>query len=355
MSKLESPEKSFGKPWRWPLPKVFYEKPIVLLDSGQSVGESIFIERWRYYLWHTLERTAIAFKVPTVWIMYPNTTQWARHGSYPVNEYDEWEIRPVRRNDKLEAGGFLATVSKFEDGCHHLGIKAPWREWNSKNRRAVAVYLNPNSKDLEWGKSYYNKFKRPYNLPEFHIGAPKNRILPKNFLSWVDDVWCYDTRAKERLNAAIKPYFGKSIPWFNWWKEDRKSTPQYDFGIAGSWRDSQVNRSMSIAKEWCPDWGKVKEPRVDKEATWKELLDTTSCRWYMVATTRESIPFDAMIAVARGATLVAPDVPVFSQLPGKKMLYPAKMNGDSILWSKTEVKAWLQNRLRKYVRNKHSN
>jgi len=343
--------KSSGSPWRWPLPKVFYEKPILLIDSGQSVGESVFIERWRKYLWDTLKKTALNFKTPTVWILYPNTKQWARHGSYQASDYDNWEIRPIRRNDNLENAGILATVARFEDGCHHLGIKAPWREWNSKGRRAVCVYLNPTQGDINWGVIHHEKFKKGFNLPKFHIGAPKNRVLPKNFLAWVDDVWCYDTDGKENLNSSIGPYFGKRIPWFNWWKNDRKALPKYDFGIAGHWKDNGVNRSLAIAKDWCPDWGNIHEPRVDRESRWEELLDTTDCRWYMVATTRESIPFDAMIAVARGATLVAPDVPVFSQLPGKKILYPAKMSGERIIWSQIEVKAWLQNKLRKHGNN----
>ena len=72
-----------------PLPKAFFEKPVLILDSGQSVAESVFLERFRKYIYEMLQKLSNRGDKPSVWLVYPEPRFWARYGAYPVNEYEE--------------------------------------------------------------------------------------------------------------------------------------------------------------------------------------------------------------------------------------------------------------------------
>ena len=322
-----------------PLPKAFFEKPVLILDSGQSVAESVFLERFRKYVYEMLQKLSTRGDKPSVWIVYPEPTLWARYGAYPVNEYEEYEVRPVRRMKPLDSRGFMATVIQFEEGCFPLRIPAPWRTFNSKSRRAVGVYLNPTEQDLKFVKNCWEDFKRPYNMPEFHIGAPADRKFPAGFTAWTDLVWTFDKEARDNLQEAFEPWFARCLPWWRWWKTEKDH--KYEAVAAPNWRSTAVMRHPETAKRWGEALGlSVTEPKND--GTWEDFLLGTDTSFYILASAKEQVPFDAMIALARGATLVAPDVPIFQNLPGKKQLYPAKMSGDRIIWSQTEVEQFLK-------------
>ena len=322
-----------------PLPQDFFERPVLLLDSGQSVAESVFLEKFREYIYKLLAKYSTKGNRPSVWLLYPDKRHWARHGAFDVSGFEEWEVRPVRRMRELEGGGFMSTVAAFEDGCHHLKIDAPWRTYNSKRRRAVGVYLNPTEQDLKFVKNCWEDFKRPYNMPEFHIGAPADRKFPAGFTAWTDLVWTFDKEARDNLQEAFEPWFARCLPWWRWWKTEKDH--KYEAVAAPNWRSTAVMRHPETAKRWGEALGlSVTEPKND--GTWEDFLLGTDTSFYILASAKEQVPFDAMIALARGATLVAPDVPIFQNLPGKKQLYPAKMSGDRIIWSQTEVEQFLK-------------
>ena len=110
---------------------------------------------------------------------------------------------------------------------------------------------------------------------------------------------------------------------------------------APDWRDMNVIRLPHVAENFGKALGLgVYMPK--NNGTWEDFLLGTDTSFYILASAKEQVPFDAMIALARGATLVAPDVPIFQNLPGKKQLYPAKMSGDRIIWSQTEVEQFLK-------------
>tara|TARA_R110000824_G_scaffold315135_2_gene502223 strand:- start:1219 stop:2271 length:1053 start_codon:yes stop_codon:yes gene_type:complete len=320
-----------------PLPLDFFERPVLLIDSGQSVGESVFLEKFREYIYTILAKTSNRGNKPSVWMVYPDRRLWARYGSSPVSGFEEWEIRPIRRNADLSPGGYMETVAKFEDSCHFLGIDAPWRTFGKK-KRASAVYLNPTERDVRWIQKNHSRFKRHYNLPKFHTGQPADRKLPFGVTQFSDLIWCYDRQARDKLADAFSPYYSKRIPWERFWKKDRN--PAYQAVAAPDWRDKSVIRHQSAAKCWGEAMGMDTEI-VENGGRWEDFLLGTSCSMYIIATTREHIPYDAFAALARGATLVAPDVPAFQNLHGKKILYPAKMVGDGIVWSQSEVEHYL--------------
>ena len=324
-------------------PKAVWERPTVLIDSGQSVGESVFLDKLRQWAHQSISEHAHSFKVPSVWVVYPNEIHRPYHGAFPVNQYDKWEIRPIRwRNRKLDQNGMLATAAMFEEGCHRKKIKAPWREHNSKGLRAVYVYLNPTRQDRTFGIRHWKKFRKVYNIPELVLGEPIRYGLPAKAHEWVSGIWTFQRAAAKRARTAYWNRFGYHLPWWKWWQDERESGKERPmFGIAEAFGDNQALRHPGLAQKWCNK--EVIRPKDDK--TWEALIGATWCRLYMIATTRESVPFDAMIAAARGATLVAPDVPIFRNIPGKHWLYPAHQAGDHILWNQTDVTTWILGKL----------
>jgi len=329
-----------------PPPDISYRRPVVLVDSGASVAESVFLDKMRWWLHGALSDRILEFNVPCVWILYPNSYQKRWHGAYPVNEYDKWEIRPVRwRDRRLDPQGLLATVAAFEDGCKFKGIKAPWREWNSKRRRAVVVYLSPNRRCLDWARRNWRKFKKAYNIPELVLGPPWNHAMPVDSQAWVDGCWAFDLGTTERMKEAFWGKFGYKIPWFSWWEDDQIE-PTHRFGIAQTWEDYGSDRYPGMARKWAADAGGSICDAQDN-GTWQSVIGQTGCKYYILATTRESVPYDAMIALARGSVLVAPDVALFRNLPGEKLLFPAYQSGDRIQWAQSEARAWIKTRIKK--------
>ena len=51
----EEKENLVAKSYR-PLPIDFFERPVLLLDSGQSVAESVFLEKFREYIYKILAK-----------------------------------------------------------------------------------------------------------------------------------------------------------------------------------------------------------------------------------------------------------------------------------------------------------
>lgn len=318
---------------------------MVLLDSGSSVAESVFLSRMRKWMFDALEERIREFRKPTVYITYPTEHCRPRHGAYPVGEYDKWEVRPIRwRRRPLNPKGILATMVDFEEGCHRKKIKAPWREWNSKNRRCALVYLHPNRQDLSYASRRWRDFKAARNVPDFFLGPPFTYGIPPSAIAWLDGIWSFSNEGHKRMTKA----FGGGcfrIPWESWWAEDAESgKPKPRFGIAQPWGDMGTKRWPGLAVQWAQDaGGSMVRGRDDN--SWQGFLPTTRAEFYMLATTRESVPWDAMIAVARGSTLVAPDTPMFRALPGRKILFPALAQGDQIVWSSSETRQWIKQRL----------
>jgi len=285
------------------------------------------------------------FSQPTVWILHPTDYQKPHYGVYRVNEYDKWEIRPIRRNQRAnDPNGVLATVAMFEEGCHRKKIRAPWREHNSKMRRANVVYLNPSRKDIYWGSENYEKFKQVWNIPRITLGEPLGYALPHNMSAWVDGIWSYSKESAKRIAEAMWPQFSTRLPWEKLWKKRETPSRYRTAFLAHDWGDIGSMRHPELARAWVPAGIEVKTCKNSRLGL--DLVRATACDLYIIASTRESVPFDAMIALARGCTLVAPDQPIFRRLPGRKILYPSYNAGDKILWSQGDVGLRLQTELK---------
>lgn len=325
------------------IPTWAFSRPVLIIDSGQSADESVFLESYRKFLWnyHALhsDRT-----VRHMWMLYPNESHPERYGSRPVNEYDQWEVRPIRRNGKpLYSGGILHTVAAFEDGCLRLGIKAPWREFNKDNRRAAVIYLNPTSRDIRFIQKHWRNFKKAYNIPDFFIGQSSTGKMPLGVGTWAEGIMVYDKGSKKHYKSRIDKFHVEEVGQKNFW--NKMEHPRRRVAFASNWGHALRQRSHGVPQKWFHDWGyNTHVPEADR---WQDVVDATDSEYYMVYSRRESIPFDAMRAISRGATLIAPDIKLYRRLPGKKVLYPARDCGHGqIAFSTTDVRLWLQNKFK---------
>lgn len=332
------------------LPRGLFGRPIVLLDSGQSVDEAVFLEHFRRWVLERLQRTVPRREDGTpkwkhrVYLLHPSRYFWARYGSCPWSDYDEWEVRPVRWTRPLLASGFLSTYASFEEGCHFYGIKAPWRDVSDKyQRRAGVIYLNPTHRDLRWGAQHREKWKNDLNTPQFYLGHPSTGTVPRSAIGIADGYYAY-TRP---YYDAVKADFGGRGYGLNYMDLLGPSRePSHKVVAAPNWRHQQRARYPSMVEGWCEDIG-VDCHAPEDDGRWETMLDATDTEFYFVASTRETVPFDAMLAAARGAKVVGPSLPLWKELFDHKWLYPVALGAhNEAVWSQTEVREWFRARLR---------
>ena len=311
------------------------------------------MEGFRRWLWHRKSRKSDGTPIntiPRVWLAYPHKRLWARYGSAPVNKYDEWEIRPIRWERQMDSWGLLASAAIFEDGVIWKGretgqiLDAPWRTRErdeKKGRRASVVYLNPLRRDIEYGGRYSDFWHDKRRIPHLILGQP-SRFLPKWATHECRGILAYDRQYRDLVNRETNPYFATSLHWRRFWD---KEEPKHFISAPHEFRHTLRNRWPSMVKSWCERKGWPCHVPEDT-GRWQDVEDATSCRFYVVASTAETLPFDAMIAYARGAMVIAPDVGVFPRIFHKKWLYPVHESGNhSLAWSQVEVREWLYNRL----------
>jgi len=326
-------------------------RPVVLIDSGSSVGESMFLAKIRQWLLHSIEERLIEkplaghkWTKPTCYILYPSDRHASRYGVYPCNEYDAWEIRPIRwRGRPLAKGGIMSTVANFEEGCFRLKIPAPWRNLNTKNLRAAYVYFNPDRREVAWIDRHHEKFRKVYNVPTLVLGHPLGYQFPVGALEWCSHLWAMETEFGNEVNRSTKPGFSKRLLWEKLWPSKRKIEPTV--ALAGHWGDLGTLRSPEMARDWIPPELEVVEFGGSEKC--QDLEAATDCGYYVIASSRETVPFDAMIAAAKGSVLIAPNTPAFTWIPGRKILYPARDAGNGIIsWNPPDVASLIFSKLK---------
>lgn len=331
-------------------------RPILLLYSGNSLGEAWFLERMRWWIIANCRRMAESTgrgkpnRHHVVWILYPHPSMAHRFAMEDFTGYEEWEIRPVRRDRPLLSAGFFPTVAAFQQGAWWCKTDAPWKypEFIRK-RQPVAIYMAPTLKDINWMHRHLEKWKHTYNIPKLFIGAFYADNLPAGFHRICDGVVCLTKETQATIFKATPPGFPViTLPWKQMWAKEED--PAYDFGLAMPFRDRFAVRNPVWARDWIPE-GSWKVSNTLEKGFHQDLAEATSCRYYMVGSQREGIPWDAMIALARGATLVAPDAEPFRRIAGNKILYPVGQGprGGPYRISTVETRIWVQNRLRRRV------
>ena len=306
------------------LPRHFLRNPVVFLDSGRSADESYFLEHWRYQVESIYQR-----ELPNetgnnhnFWILYPDRTKAARYGSRPISEYDKWEIRPIRRERENLREGTFATVAAFEKGCQWLHIPAPWRTYNRKHRRACVVYLNPKPHDVAYISRTWDEWRRSNNVDAFYWGPVFGKGFPTGYLTYTSGAVCFTQEGFNAARASLANT-GKAVArifWETLFAPRPANGPTYAF--APSWGHADRDRLDMTATAWAQSWrpGEVwADPAAD---SWQAVQAATAAKFYIILSRKEQFPFDALIASARGATIVAPDIPLYRNIRVNKILYP---------------------------------
>jgi len=278
-----------------------------------------------------------------VWLLYPHKRLWGRFGSAPVNEYDEWEVRPVRWHRDPYPQGHWATVSVFEDGSYWDGHESPWRrpggDWEMRGRAAY-VYFNPTAQDIRWATRHTDFWHHKGRMPVVYLGQTTSK-MPGITVSHCGGVMSYSRGKTLQVDEAMGRRVSTRVWWEKMWDTEK---PKHRFSCPGGWRHDERIRWPSIFGKWAESVGSdVFIPQ--DNGTWEELEEATSCEYYVVLSTRETMPFDAMMAAARGATVIGPDIPIYRELFDHKWLYPVVHQGhDVVAWGQADVREWFLNR-----------
>lgn len=319
------------------------------------MGESVFLERMRKWILDGLRAMTTYTGRANCYLLYPRKSLWPRFGSCPDSKWDQYEVRPIFwRHDADGSQGAFATYTMVER--HHIRMsrfhgsdsRPSWRKNVRTDERALVVYPNIAPDDRRWLMENPKYWRRKDVVPSLHIGWSGRTGLGKDPTRWYRKIWCYDDETLARVRQGVDPAYGGRIPWEGWWKH---SKPLWDFGLAGNWRAWGNRRHPEIAYRWVQHLGGTVY-RAKDNGTWEDLLETTRCRVYLVASTQDvDVPYDAFIAHSQGAILVAPDVPAYRACPEPRLLYPtsfhqARGSLSESAWSPAEVGSWLQARLR---------
>ena len=365
-------ERWMPRPW---IPVTCFKQPLVILDSGQSVDESVYLQLFRRWLFTDIvARSANDANTPHVHLKYPTDKMWARYGMPQAKAWkgDLWEIGTLRTPGKpLYPWGMMHTFAAFEDGClfskESDPHSAPWRrrrpvggqsnrepQW-ALRRRGIPIYLNPTPRDIEYLRRHEKFWSNKYRCPKICLGFMRPNSVPHGLLGKVD--WWYTLNpadAKYVRDTTGKSYLAAEAPSKKIGKYLGVSKSKA-ISIAPNWRSVTRQRRPFPAhwmREEFPDL-KVKLPV--RDSTWEEVVEATDCAIYIILSERETIPFDAYIAAARGAIIVAPNTPLFQNIPmyrnksAKKWLYTVRDYGHNRYgWSHTEIRQWLIPRIRKW-------
>jgi len=364
------------KPW---IPPLCFKQSIVLLDSGQSVDESVYLQLFRRWLFESIvARSANDAPTPHVHLRYPSNRMWARYGVKGSEAWkgDRWEIGTLRVPGKpLYPWGLMHTFAAYEDGCifskeNDGPHSAPWRrrrkygghtnrscEWAGR-RRGVPIYLNPTPRDIEYLRRHKKYWKNPHRCPKIMLGFTRPNGVPRDLLPLVD---CWYTLNPEDAafirDTTKRPYLAAQAPSKKIGKYLGVSHSKA-ISIAPNWKSATRIR-RPFAATWMKDGFPEAEVKLPKrDATWEEVVDATDCGIYIILSERETVPFDAYIAAARGAIIVAPNTPLFQNIPmyrnksAKKWLYTVRDYGHNRYgWSHTEVRQWLIPKIRKWLQS----
>ena len=323
------------------LPRVLqgYE-PLVLLDSGRSVDESVYNQLVYKTIREKLGRSR-------TYLFHPPNTPKGWYDLPPSGEYDYWQRRPIRAEGrKLEANGMLQTAAIFETACifKREGGQAPWRnEYTGVNSCATFVYLNPTKRDLDFAKWHHKQFWNYHGISKFILGDSVKGKMPMGYSAFVDWVLAYGPERASYFRNLNGKHIGRHL---NTQALLRPKSAQEEVVLAGN----HGNRFRQRHPEMLQSWLEMKgiPSRVHDSSSGEAFLSGLKGRYYCVFSRQEGNPFDILLAQARGMVPVLPDIPLFRRLELERAIYyPASSDGDfGIKMNTLDARTWFHNAFR---------
>lgn len=320
-----------------------YRHPLVLLDSGRGLDESVYLQMLYKALREDFMR-GTGHRSRT-YLFYPPQMNQAWYDIPMEVGYDEQHRRPIRDpRRKLELHGMLHTAAKFEKGCifKREGGIAPWKlKYNGRGGgRATFVYLNPTRRDLEFAKWNHPKYWQWDGIPTFILGDSSRGKMPMGYSAFVDWVIAY---SKERAHR-FQNLNGKRIGRYLDTQALLDPKPgREDVVLAGNHGNQIRQRHPEMLQGWLQDKGV--RTRIHDAKSGQAFLDGLHGRYYCVLSRQEANFFDILMAQARGMIPVLPNVGMFLRLNLERAIYyPASSDGDlGIKMNTLDARTWFHN------------
>jgi hypothetical protein len=351
------------------LPPGFGYRAVILLDPGVSLDHSVFLDLWRKHLRESIASRCsmdLARVRPRVYIIYAEEAHGGRYGageameSFVPDNYYRHEVRARKRNPYRihhiqRKRGMMAGFVRFEVNCHRRGMKAPWRfskygdAQPKADRRANAVLLEPDALDLNY-LSTVTGWHHGLNVPVICLGSSAFGRLPGNYARWLDGMMTLTPEGQAYAEASLSKPGGlwtRQIPWSRFLT--RRGRPKYAYGVADAWESPRRIRKPQVARSFFHRLHGGGSHFIPPESPgWADLIQAIDARYYLILSHDEGmIPYDAFLASAAGAVVVAPNVPAFRGFPGRKVLYPVRSQGNNRCnWAVQDVLAYLKPRLK---------
>lgn len=362
------------------LPPEFAYRSILLLDPGVSTDHSMFLDAWRKWI-----RVSVASKCgmdtkkirPRCYIVHAEEEHAKRYGvgkriESPVPDaYYDHEVRPRKRNPQhihhaTRERGLAWSMTKMEVNSQKRGEAGPWRfskyidDQPRQHRQPLMVLLEPTEKDLAFFSAHERWWHRPDLMPRLWLGAGALGRLPPTFMRWLDGVIALTPSGHQAAYDAFEGLDARAyqIPTDRLLTpKNRKNPPKWVYAFADNW-DAGGNRLRSPQMaSWLlrgvPMAERAFVPQAGAGDYSATLAEALNCWFYIVVSQDEGIiPYDGVLALAGGATVIAPNVAVWRSVkgisPGKVLLYPVRQTGNNrCAWNAVEVSAFVQATLKK--------
>lgn len=358
------------------LPAEFAYRAVVLLDPGVSTDHSAFLDCYRVWI-----RASIASKCrmdtarirPRCYIIHAEEDQARRYGlgktvQSPVpDDYYRHEVRPRKRNPyrihhRTRRHGLAWSFVRMELSSHRRGLMAPWR-WSKygddqpkHDRRPLAVLLEPDRLDLRFLHEHERWWHRFDRMPRLWLGAGTVGRLPPTFMRWLDGVLAITPAGHAFADHALDgtPTKAQLIPTDRLLvPAERQAEKKWTYAIADNWDSGgRRTRAPSLARFVLSKLPPGAAFIPQKGDSWPDLAEALDARAYLVLSYAEEMaPYDAVLALAAGATVVGPNLPVWRSLksihPRKVLLYPVRQQGNNrCVWNPLDVAAFLKANLK---------
>ena len=337
---------------------------MVFLDSGQSADESAFLDLYRYSLHSSYQRQKPFYG--RFWVIYPTSDQSKRYG-WVAHHYgeDAWMTQHTRPRKILNedrmigrymdgrewvlSRGIARAMGRFElntDKYSPGSIPAYRRNQRDPSQRATVVMLNPTGKDFDYVTKAVHFWHQRRRIPRMVLGSHVRHALPPNFHNWLWGILCW---SREEQSDLMQRLAGTriNVRFMNWHaicdRRWRETTVYWSF--PGAMGHSRRIRKPELGRFLLDRMGSESSFRIGtQDDSWKEGASATDCKTYVILSHSEgdAVPFDARIALARGARVIAPDIPVYRALEtSRKTLYPCRLVGhNGAAWSPMDLASW---------------
>ena len=330
------------------------DRGVVILCCNNSEDSAEYAVLLRDYIWHkTKEVWSVQHDEERGWNWKPTVhiitdarekKGPAPPGAYPeltpCNGYDQHDHTAARKLHPL--GVFLRLEERALP--FRKNSLPTWRRWqpNHPLRRPQVIICNPDDRALEILENSWPQLKNYLKIPSLSVTA--TRPLTRNAHHWLDRAITPNPQAAAFFRERGVPAW---VPNLAWAPEVRRRAA------------SRAGRPFRVV--YAHTWGDTGRKRLQPTEDWPEgerptqgLRSALTADAYVILARQETFPWDAYLAAAHGATVIAPNIGVYRGVP-QATLFPTFQTSFSrteATWDHTATREWLRYTLRKLQRKR---